>query len=167
MIDPRDRPIVFCDFDGVVRHGAWDRRRLAAKIAWPTDADFIDPACVARLQRICDRTGAAIVISSAWRVLRGRTRSTAALRHHGLTADVLGGTPIIEGTYHGAAVMTASGRAQEIHAWLYVNSMVDRWAVLDDNHVDVDPSRFVRTNYAVGLTDADVERAIAILTRAE
>ena len=64
-----------------------------------------------------------------------------------------------------AAVMTASGRAQEIHAWLYVNAMVDRWAVLDDNHVDVDPSRFVRTNPSIGLTDADVERAIAILTR--
>jgi hypothetical protein len=31
--------------------------------------------------------------------------------------------------------------------------------------VDVDPARFVRTNIAVGLTDADVDRAIAILRR--
>lgn len=160
------RPILFADFDGVLNHEGWTRRRIASRNMNPTDADLIDPSCVARLQRICDRTGAAIVISSAWRALVGRTRSTAALRHHGLTADVLGGTPIIEGTYHGAAVMTASGRAQEIHAWLYVNALIDRWAVLDDNHVDVDPARFVRTNPAIGITDADVERAIAILTRA-
>lgn len=130
---------------------------------WPTDADLIDPVCVARLQRLCDRTGAAIVISSAWRVLVGRRRSIAALRHHGLTADVLGGTPIIEGLHHGHPVVTAAGRAQEIHAWLYVNAMTDRWVVLDDNHINVDPARFVRTDAEVGLTDADVDRAIAIL----
>ena len=35
----------------------------------------------------------------------------------------------------------------------------------DDDVVDVDPARFVRTNIAVGLTDADVDRAIAILRR--
>lgn len=120
-----DRTILFADFDGVLNHNEWTRRRIANRNMNPTDADLIDPACVARLQRICDRTGAAIVISSAWRAIVGRGRSIAALRHRGLTADVLGGTPIIEGTYHGAAVMTASGRAQEIHAWLYVNAMVD------------------------------------------
>lgn len=157
------RAVCFTDFDGVLNHHEWHRQRLAAQNPWPTDADLIDPACVARLQRLCDLTGAAVVISSAWRAIVGRRRSIAALRHHGFTADVIGGTPILEGVCRGGAVMTAPGRAQEIHAWLYVNALVDRWVVLDDNHVDVDPARFVRTHADVGLTDALVDRAVAIL----
>ena len=159
------RAIVFLDFDGVLNHDEWTRKRRARQEPWPTDADLIDPACVARLQRLVDNTGAAIVISSAWRAIVGRTRSAAALRQRGLIADVLGGTPIFDGTQHGSAVMTSDGRAQEIHAWLYGNALVTRWVVLDDNHVEVDRRRFVRTDPAVGLTDADVDRAIAILRR--
>jgi len=44
---------------------------------------------------------------------------------------------------------------------------VTRWAAVDDCEIALPPERFVRTHAVHGLTDADVDRAIAILTRAE
>ena len=151
-LDPIDRPVVFLDVDGVVNHDAWSRPR-------GEEWELIDPACVARVERLCRATGAAVVISSAWREVVGLARTVAALRANGLTVDVVGETPVITRAFY-----AESPRGDEVRAWLSTRAMVDRWVVLDDNHVDVDPGRFVLTNPAVGLTDADVERAVAILS---
>lgn len=159
--------IIFLDVDGVLNHHAlyearrkrepYPRSEAAEHAAW------IDPACVARVQALCDRTGAAIVISSAWREIVGLPATVVALRHHGLTADVVGCTPP-EGEVHRGRT---EGRARwaEIRAWLDTHAMVDRFVVLDDAADSTPAEVYVRTDIAVGLTDADVERAVAILTR--
>lgn len=157
-LDPPDRAILMLDVDGVVNHWAlYAARENDPAYANGDDTEWMDPVCVARVQAICDRTGAAIVISSSWRLIVGLARTTAALRAHGLTADVVGETP--EHAHREFRVR----RASEIRAWLAEHALVERWCVLDDESVSVDPDHFVRTHVAVGLTDADVERAVAIL----
>ena len=157
-LDPPDRPVVFLDVDGVVNHWAlYAARENDPAYANGADTEWVDPVCVARVQVICDRTGAAIVISSSWRLIVGLDRTTAALRAHGLTADVVGETP------EHAHRELRYRRAAEIRAWLAEHALVDRWCVLDDEPVEIGDDHFVRTNVAVGLTDADVERAVAIL----
>lgn len=163
-LDPPDRPIVFLDVDGVLNHhtlyaslkGA-DRRHEHA--AW------MDPACVARVQSICDRTGAAIVVSSSWREIIGLDATVAALRANGLTADVIGQTPTESAV--GRFIVLAMSRWQEIRAWLDTHAMVDRYVVIDDAADSTPAEVYVRADIAHGLTDADVERAVAILTARE
>lgn len=164
LLIPPDRAVVFADLDGVGNTEAWraERKRMAKRASpWLGDASWLDHALVARLDRICLATGAAVVISSQWRVSTGMPRTVAALRATGLTADIVGATPVIQAPL--GAFERTSMRGAEIMAWLAVHALVEKWVVLDDNHVDVDPERFVRTQGDVGLTDALVDRAVAIL----
>lgn len=154
------RPVVFLDIDGVVNHHTLYAERQARGDA-SDETTWIDPACVARVQAVCDRTGAAIVISSSWREIIGVPATVAALRHHGLMADVAGSTPT-EREVHGPL---AFGRTRwaEIRAWLDAHTEVTRFVVLDDAADSTPAEVYVHTDIAVGITDADVERAVAIL----
>jgi hypothetical protein len=55
-------------------------------------------------------------------------------------------------------------RGDEIQEWLDMHAAVDSFVILDD---DADmahwTSRLVKTNYDVGLTDDDVEKAVKML----
>lgn len=136
--------IVFLDVDGVLnsiesckRFGTYRR---------------LDPACVAHLQRIIDQAGAAIVVSSTWRVLHGLDGMRTVLAEAGLRADVIDVTPF----------MGSVRRRIEIGAWLVDHPEVTSWCSIDDGS-DAGPDRLVLTKFEVGLTRADADAAIAIL----
>lgn len=155
-LDPIDRPIVFLDIDGVLNSQAWLdglNRRVECVGVWDEEwADQLDPACVARLGRIVAATGAAVVVSSSWREVMPISQVAAHLRARGFAGDVIDRTP------------TTGYRGEEIRAWLDRHAMVDRYVILDDDPRAGGPDRHVKTAWAVGLTDADVERAVAILS---
>jgi hypothetical protein len=158
-------PIVFLDVDGVLNHSDW-YEHLRPRYGTTAPVDWLDPACVARLDRLCRATGAAVVVSSSWRLyLRDKGGVAPVLAAAGLTAPVVGETP--DHTETRDPDLLAASRWGEIRAWLAAHPGVTRWAAIDDCDWGIPAERFVRTSLAVGLTDGDCERAAAILARAD
>lgn len=58
----------------------------------PADATLLDADCCARVQKLCDLSGAVIVISSSWRLFWTQETLTAMLASKGLTAPIVGMT---------------------------------------------------------------------------
>lgn len=107
-----------------------------------------DSDCVKLLNHIVQQTGAAIVVSSSWRIM-GESRMRNLLRDWGVRARILGVTPRLNGT-----------RGDEIDAWLEANKdFVDDYVIIDDDK-DVNISKLVQTNFEVGLTPEDAEKVI-------
>lgn len=161
--------IVFLDIDGVLNHQQLYDANLARGTPTPPDG-WIDRACVARLNELCARTGASVVISSSWRTyasipgqpVGGFAGTVGVLRACGLTAEVIGATPD-HATPEMRAQQERAPRWPEIRAWLEAHPAA-RWVVLDDSEIPGTPEdRFVRTDIAVGLTDDDCERAARAL----
>lgn len=123
-------PILALDLDGVCNDDAFVRAALAghgAIVRWDTDlaARTLDPVRVARVQRICDATGASIVLVTGWRRWASTDDIAACLRAAGLTAPVLDAVGGIK--FSGADL-----RAQGLREWLDEHHEVTRWCVLDD-----------------------------------
>jgi hypothetical protein len=164
-------PVVVLDLDGVVNHQRLYDANLARGTPTPPEG-WIDRACIARINSICERTGARIVISSSWRTyetIRGQpvgglVGTVAVLRACGLTAEVIGATPD-HATPEQRERHQRADRWPEIHEWLAAHPEVGAWVVLDDSELPgVPAAAFVRTDIAVGITDADVERAVRVLS---
>lgn len=161
---PSGRKIVFLDFSGTISVGSR-----------PAGQDF-DYACVARVDDLCRRTGAVVVVISDW-VKHDPERAFPDIKErlsaHGLTAEVVGHTPQAE--QDGMAE-----RPYEIERWLLANPDVVDFVILDDmpllgskrpSHWGILPadldgrlgSRFLQTEWTVGVTDDLVEKAVQIL----
>lgn len=182
--------IIFLDIDGVLNSVDWQPRRPKAKAttyelaAWMR---MIDPAAVARLQRVVDATGARVVVSSSWRTMLTLWEIQACLAEGGFRGELLGVTPDLSQAHAGSPIVTAPARWVEIAHWLeqahYFGGDqggrrgVESYVILDDDDVlgcdvpgYVEGGRLmthVRTDFRVGLTDADADRAVAILTGPE
>ncbi|BDI33357.1 hypothetical protein CCAX7_54080 [Capsulimonas corticalis] len=173
------KKLIFLDFDGVLNSVAWmegdvykNKPRLHVdRLAWCLGK--IDPAAVLRVNRIVRETDAYIVISSAWRSStcpQGYAQYLGALlARHGLQAHrkrVIGITIDVTDIPKGrpGPQMLESERWTEIRHYLDSATECDRFVVIDDDPVfGTPPDCFVRTDYNVGLTDEDADRAIAIL----
>lgn len=154
--------VIFLDFDGVLNGGDYDssvQRYQHGSEPWLIDQ--LDRDKGARVQRIADATAAVIVLSTTWRHARLGWRSLCnVVRAAGITAPVIGSTP---------EVMLPNGilaapRDHEIAAWVEATG-VTSFVVLDDIDM-VRPGiceRSILTDAVTGITDADAERAIAIL----
>src|SRR5690606_17731337 len=94
------RKVVFLGFDGVLVNR--ESLRTASGFRSKGSSD-----CVAALNRITDKTGAVIVVSSTWR-RKGRGFVLRTLRAWGVTGRMIGITP----------VLNAVDRGEEIQAWL-------------------------------------------------
>jgi hypothetical protein len=132
------------------RTPAWRGR----DIVWRVEA-----ACVGYLNEVFDRTGATVVVSSAWRIgpYRGPRGCRAMLRERGVKAR-----------FHRdwrTKRAWSSMRGNEIAEWLSRHPEVTSWAIVDDDG-DMLPdqrARFVQTSGFDGLTRSKAERLIAIL----
>lgn len=188
--------IVFLDIDGVLNSDAWvaDNPEYMNRTTheWK---DHLDPACVAHLNRLLDKSGARMVLSSTWRKSPiGVETTAAALLAVGLEArfmPFLGCTPSLSRTPEGVHLQ----RGDEIQDWLSRAAItptamlfpslgvafgiprhqlrqiagpprtVSSFVILDDgtDMAHLTP-RLVRTDWLVGLTDADVDAALALLS---
>ena len=158
--------VVFLDFDGVLNSASWRAATVAmfpGVCSWSPalGVAMLDPERVARVQRICDETGARVVIVSGWRRWAPVEVIAECLRAAGLTA------PVIDAV--GGVKMSGDLRAAATREWLRAHPEVSAWVVLDDAR-DLWAPRDVPAWLAGrlvcpvdGITDADAEAALAAL----
>ncbi len=147
------------DLDGVL-NGAEYMRERRLTVPRPTTTHIDEPA-VARLNRITDRTGALIVISSTWRVNKSVRFMAEVFRIHGVTGRVIDRTPRrFQGCNRGP-------RGLEIQDWMDAQPetiVAEQIVILDDNGgMEHLTHRLVQTQWAYGLQDEHVERCVEML----
>lgn len=150
--------IVFLDFDGVICTEATYRPQWSKALPNRDHASLIDPALVANVQELCDRTGAKVVLATAWRTIPDCAPHIRDwLREKGLTAEIIGETP-----------NTWCSRAAEIAAWLNSNEHEGmRFVVLDDDlSCAAFRTRWVQSSFYgddAGFTKEHLEQAVRVL----
>ncbi len=133
--------VIFLDFDGVLLNAQ-------------SHAGHADAQCVQALNRITEETGAKIVVSSSWKHGRTVENLKLLLQQWDVAGEVLDKTPVCYGE-----------RGTEIRMWCSEHN-VRRFVILDDDpDMDGLGEFLVRTNFLTGLTMANAEQAITILTR--
>lgn len=151
-------PAIFLDFDGVLNNMPYiyecERAIKVNEGRW-SHADMLDPARIARLNTLVERTGAEVVISSSWRCAFGLRELAEMLTARGATFRPIDVT---------SRPFATKGRDHEIRTWLDDNPTFDRWVVLDDGiSADMGDGSFVLVPH--GLEDEHVELAVAVLER--
>lgn len=152
--------VIFCDFDGVLNSRRYMRGfndPATGYLQEPHPNERFDEECVARLNKIVEATGAYVVVTSTARVHKRRVQLQEMLVKKGFKGVVYDKTP------------DNPPRRGEIVEWIvdyrrYERlGTLDAYVILDDERVGGHDAHEVNTNPEVGLSDADVERAIAIL----
>lgn len=141
--------IIFLDVDGV----------LITADSCHKGFGIVEPRCVDALNNLVSNTGAAIVVSSCWRVGRTRIELCDLLQKWGVKGVVLDKTP------HSSF---SAKRGNEIQEWLDERREnrddVEQFVILDD---DADMEHLmpflVQTNFTDGLTEDLADRAGEIL----
>jgi len=156
--------ILFLDIDGVLNCTQWQLSwtkppRYENMPKWQKDAErSIDPEKVALLNIIVDETSCAVVLSSTWRKEYPLPTMERILRYKGFKHNLFACTPHI---YDPKRFVE---RGEEISLWLKQIPFPTTIAILDDDS-DINPhmDKLVRTDFGVGLTDRDADKAISIL----
>lgn len=144
-------PLLFLDIDGVLNSSRFFHAHPNRQ--WSGRDEPIDPSAIVLLQRLVDETRCEVVVSSSWRYMYSLDRLREMFERHQLRARIRGVTPIFN-----------DERGQEIAAYLATEPSGLPFVIFDDCTVgEPVEHRLVRTHYHDGLTDYDVERALAML----
>ena len=139
--------IVFLDIDGVLNN-----------VASAAEGVDIIPEKVILVRRLCEITGAEIVISSSWRIMYDLAHIRDVLYHTGLKqVQVIDETPRLNSI--------GSTRGHEIQKWLDEHPEVTEYVIFDDDS-DMLPDQklnFIKTENFVGLTYKEFDEALSIL----
>jgi len=159
---------VFLDIDGVLNYTDW---YVSERNPGNLDGQEgeIDPMCVERVVRICQETGAKIVISSDWRVSSWGGTITR-LERVGMPSElIIDKTPYPWGVSFRKYMLDNENeyctRGAEINMWLREHPECTNFVILDDRRdfTDDQQPHFVHINPKVGITDDNVDIAIMIL----
>ena len=152
--------VVFLDFDGVLNSLEFFQRA-------PGGLDRLDPAAVARLNRLLAASQAKVVVSSSWRVGRTKAELRDLLEKVGFQGSIVGCTPDLSSVIRFSDYEVV--RAREVRTWLESSIVpVTQFVILDDARLEDDEiaEHLVRTSFELGLQDSHVGEALAILKRA-
>lgn len=157
-INVMEQPVVFLDFDGVLNTEQCQARlAIEGKLKKDAWGPLFDPRAVANLQKIVEATDARIVISSSWRYIHklGSLRMMWEVR--GLPCGIHDVIPH-EATY--------ISRGEDIDWYLEKHGRLN-YVIIDDvdDFFVSKHDHYVETNPIVGITNADAEKAIEILTK--
>jgi len=132
------------------------RKRLLEVVS--LDFRNLDRASILLLNDLLDRSEAKVVISSTWRFGHTTEGLSVLLKARGFVGEIIDKTPELRGDL--------LVRGHEIQAWVDDHPEVTSFVILDDDndmaHLDV---RLVRTAFQTGITQENVERALALLSQ--
>ena len=152
------------DFDGTINDNVW-----CSTTAYQTKQMVVEPSKVAHLNAIVAGSGARVVFSTAW-----RSWNTAAKLREIMQKAGYAGKFLPEGI--GVTPLLGRPRCDEIETWLIDAGpilaehgyCVDSYVILDDDFAAGPKGRHafrhIRTRPEVGLTAADVEKALNVLS---
>lgn len=162
---------VFLDIDGVLNSKEWYMGETNPGNIGGNEGD-IDPDCVERVKKICEETGAKIVLSSDWKMAwpGAKIRLENAGFPRGLIIDK---TPDLirrvmsRRDYmldNSEEVAYLNSRGCEIDGWLKEHPECTNFVIIDDrtDFTEEQQPHFIHTDWEVGITDDNVN--IAILT---
>ena len=164
--------IIFLDIDGVLNTERQHDRCVEAGLAYVDNFGYaFDPVSVANLKRIVDETGADIVISSSWKFW-GLSTMQKLWASRELPGKIIDVTP---NNVSDEMLLSVdldlmdlpAGKGSEIKEWLETKGQqVTHYAILDDlpDMLPEQQSHFVQTDPRIGITKADADRVITILT---
>jgi len=146
---PAPEAVLFLDVDGVLHSLYGD--------------DLFRDSCCKLLEHILRSTGAAIVLSSSWRMDNGKVTMLNGLLQQRRLEPIYDCTVELDGP-----------REAEICEWLDRHPGVTQWAALDDMDLQASQTlhawrmrgHFVQTNSETGLVPQDAEAVIHMLVRA-
>ena len=162
---------LFLDIDGVLNHDVWFNSPSYKNNQANWQVSMFDPACVERVNRILQETGAKLVVSSSWRDMADLA---AIFKGVGLPTE-FDTTPYADVIYPDAFPITdffseetdiRYWRGSEIKWYLDHNAKEDyTYCILDDDcdMLDEQLEYFVSTSNPKGLTDKLTDKAIEIL----
>lgn len=146
----KTQPVIFLDFDGVIRNQGWVR------------------ASIQNLNDLVVRTDSRVVVSSDWRHSHTREDLKAALLEVGVLRGIcmqLELTPVFPEDLD--SLDGCQPRLDEINTYITLNNVVD-FVVLDDMaplaETELAP-RLVLCEYEEGFTEEKLNEALKILTR--
>lgn len=157
--------VIFLDFDGVLNHpGIYAEVERKYGLGpdklerWSqfSEAEWLDPALVARVGTLALECDAVIAVVSSWRQRHNRAALYGLLKQRGLPDGVLV-----------ARCEPSCSKGDAVRGFLRHWAMrggVSSYVVIDDGPGELpDPGRLVKTSGAVGITPQDIERARRIL----
>ena len=136
--------VIFLDIDGVINNSKTPTLQKGDNI-------FImaDPYCVFLINRLVDRTGCKVVLSSSW---RHDPEWRKNMKAQGLVFEFLDRTP-----RHGKE----TERGYQIQSWLDNHQEVTKYAIVDDYNdmLESQQPNFFETSWQTGITE-DIALAI-------
>ncbi len=150
--------VIFLDFDGVLNSRNWMEANMEAitnqTLCTLTD---VDATAVKRVNEIIQQTGAVVVVSSTWRLLRPVSVLREVLGRAGFEGVVFGTTPRLSGE-----------RGHEIADWLNTHGPVEGYVIIDDSSDMVHlMHKLVQTSWEAGLEDLHIPLAVEMLNQKE
>ena len=152
--------IIFLDFDGVI---------TTPETKWNIGLVYIK-----RIKKICDETGAKIVISSSWqRYSKDKETREERIKNwlEGILMKGYNGairqffekyTYDMSGRFYGEY---GPNRGADIKSWLTRHPEVDKYVIIDDEDDMLDEQlyNFIQTDWVFGIQDREVKLAIDVL----
>ena len=152
-----NKSIIFLDFDGVLNTGQY-QAQLAMEGKPTRDAwgPLFDPRAVENLKLILDASDADVVVTSSWRYILPARSLRMMWKERNMPGRI--GAILPCDTF-------CLSRGEEIECWLSDHGR-PRYIILDDVD-EFSPGqhdRLVEVNPVVGISEADAERGIGLLT---
>ena len=166
--------ILFLDIDGVINSDEYANEYHKYKLGLQGYHIWVDPKAVERVRRLCEETGAKIILSSSWRSYRLDVTLEDLKRYDGLEPllpYLVGVTPAYMSRCRGREIDNLFEEwSHHIEMGLidkqYENEPIERYAIVDDDNdmLEKQLDHFVQTDWKYGITDDDVNKLKTILS---